>query len=95
MAKTKNRFEQVDEIQDDAITLSLAKEGDSTKGVVVIPASASNGRLAQDSISPKLPLQESFRSAIKLANDLKLAIVVMDPDGIWDPAWGDLYRVTE
>jgi hypothetical protein len=95
MARIKNRFEQVDEIQGDAITLSLAKEGESTGGVVIVPASATNGRLVQDSISPRLSLQDSFRSAIKLANDMKLAIVVLDPHGIWDPAWGDLYRDTE
>ena len=95
MAKAKNRFEQVDEIQADAITLALAKDGDKAAGVVIFPASASNGRLVQDSISGQLSLQDSFRSAIKLANEMKVAIVVMDPEGIWDPTWGDLYRDTE
>jgi hypothetical protein len=95
MAKTKNRFEQVDEIQSDAITLSLSKTGDKAAGVVILPASASSGRLAEDSVSGELPPQDSFRSAIKLANTMKLAIVVLDPQGIWDPEWGDLYRDTE
>jgi hypothetical protein len=88
----KNRFEQVDEVQTDAITLSLTKEGNDESGVVFFPASASGGRLSEDRISDKLPAQESFRSAIKLANEMKVALVVMDPDAVWNPLWGDLYR---
>jgi hypothetical protein len=95
MAKAKNRFEQVDEIQADAVTLSLVKDGDKAAGVVIFPASASNGRLVQDSVSGELSPQDSFRSAVKLANEMKVAIVVMDPQGIWDPQWGDLYRDAE
>ena len=95
MAKIKNRFEQVDEIQSDAITLSLGKDGDKEYGVVVFPVSASAGRLVQDSISGQLAPQDSFRSAIKLANEMKVAVVVMDPQGVWKPEWGDLYRDTE
>jgi hypothetical protein len=95
MAKAKNRFEQVDEIQADAITLSLVKDGDKAAGVVIFPASASNGRLVQDSVSGELSPQDSFRSAVKLANEMKVAIVVMDPQGVWDPQWGDLYRDAE
>ena len=32
------------------------------------------------------------RGAVKLANELKLAIVVADPDGLWKKEWGELYR---
>jgi hypothetical protein len=88
----RNRFEQVDEIQPDAITLNLKKIADQELGSVVFPTSASNGRLTEDRISQDLPLVESFRSAIKLANEMKVALVVMDPDGVWKPDWGDLYR---
>jgi hypothetical protein len=95
MPKSKNRFEQVDKVQPDAITLSLAKDGDREAGTVIFPASASAGRLAQDSISAALPPMESFRSAVKLANEMKVAIVVMDPNGVWKPEWGDLFRDTE
>ena len=95
MAKAKNRFEQVDEVQDDAITLSLVKEGENAHGIVIFPAGASNGRLEGDSISPPLPLLESISSAVKLANECKVAIVVMDPHGVWNPEWGDLYRAAD
>jgi hypothetical protein len=88
----RNRFEQVDEVQPDAVTLSLAKEDEKEVGIVILPASASDGRMTADHISEKLPLVDSYRSAIRLANEMKVAIVVMDPQGIWKPDWGDLYR---
>jgi hypothetical protein len=88
----KNRFEQVDEVQPDAITLSLAKDGDREGGRVIFPTSASGGRLAQDHVSNQLSAVDSFRSAVKLANQMKVAIVVMDPDGVWKSEWGELYR---
>jgi hypothetical protein len=88
----RNRFEQVDEVQGDAITLSLVRDEGSESGTVIFPASASRGRLTQDQISPKLPAFNSLCSAIKIANVMKVAIVVLDPDGIWKQEWGDLYR---
>lgn len=91
----KNRFEQVDEVQPDAITITFSKEGDKEMGVVVFPASASGGRLTEDRISDPLPPVDSFRSAIKLANEMKVAIVVFDPQAVWKAEWGDLYRVTD
>ena len=88
----KNRFEQVDEVQPDAITLSLSKTDDKESGVVIFPASASGGRLDQDRISEPGEPRDCFRSAVKLANDMRVAIVVLDPDGVWNSEWGDLYR---
>ena len=89
----KNRFEQVDEIQPDAITLTLKKDDeDKEVGAVVFPASASAGRMTEDQISPNLPIVESFRSAVRLANEMKVALVIMDPEGLWKAEWGDLYR---
>ena len=94
----KNRFEQVDEVQEDAITLALLKIDDPTKrdedracGKVMVPAALSGGRMPEDRISETLPAIEAFRSAVRLANEMKLPIVVMDPDGIWQPNWGELY----
>ena len=91
----RNRFERVDEVQSDALTLSLAKRDEQEVGVVIFPASASNGRFSEDKISDSLPARDSFRSAVRLANEVKLAIVVLDPDGVWNPEWGDLYSSTE
>jgi hypothetical protein len=91
----RNTFEQVDEIQPDAITLSLTKNGDREGGVVIFPASASDGRITEDRVSGKMTAIDSFRSAIRLANEMKVAIVVMDPDGVWRSEWGDLHREAE
>jgi hypothetical protein len=30
--------------------------------------------------------------AVQLANQLKIALVVQDPDGVWKKEWGELYR---
>jgi hypothetical protein len=89
---TKNRFEQVDEPQDDAITLALTKQDDGEFGLVTCPAALTQGRLQENAESPKLPPQEAFRSAIKLANEIKAPVVVLDPDGLWNAEWGALYR---
>ena len=86
-----NRFEQVSEVQPDAITLSLSRSATGEVGAVILPAVASGGRLSVDKISGEPPAIDSFRSAIKLANEMKLAIVVMDPEGVWKKEWGELY----
>jgi hypothetical protein len=91
----KNRFERVTEIQPDAITLSLTRSSNGEVGSVIFPASASGGRFSEDKISGELPAIDSFRSAIKLANEMKVAIVVMDPDRVWKDSWGDLYTAVD
>jgi hypothetical protein len=88
----RNRFEQVDEIQLDAVTLVLKQESDGETGSIIFPAAASGGRLATDQISGQLPAQDAYRGAIRLANDMKVAIVVCDPDAVWNKDWGELYR---
>ena len=91
----KNRFEQVDERQEDAITLALWKEGEESFGSVTVPAAVSNGRLEGDSQSGSLSVRDAFRSAIRIANEIKAPVVVIDPDGLWQAEWGALYRYTE
>ena len=87
-----NRFEQVDEPAEDALTLTLVREGEKMYGVVSCPASATGGRLPKGFNSGELPLKDSIRSAVRLANDFKLALVVLDRDNLWQPDWGTLYR---
>jgi hypothetical protein len=88
----KNRFEQVDEKQDDAITLSLRKEGDGAVGTVTCPSALSGGKLPSDMTSGKVPAKDAFRAAIRMGNEMKAPVVVMDPDAVWQAEWGDLYR---
>ena len=40
-----NRFEQVDEPADDAMTLTLSRDGEKMSGTVSCPAAATGGRL--------------------------------------------------
>lgn len=87
-----NRFEQVDEAPSDALTLALARDGDALSGRVFCPAAATGGKLPKDFRSAEMPLKEAFRAAIKFANDFKVAMVVVDPDGLWQAEWGILYR---
>jgi hypothetical protein len=86
-----NRIEKVDEAVDDAITLTLGKRSGIPYGQVRAPAAASPA-LTSDQVSEELPPRTAFRSAVQLANALKLAIVVVDPEGLWDTEWGELYR---
>jgi hypothetical protein len=51
--------------------------------------------LSEDKISGELPAVDSFRSAIKLANDMKVAVVVIDPEGVWKKDWGELYKALD
>lgn len=88
----KNRFEQVDEAPDDAITLTLGTDGDMRVGTVTCPAALSGGRYAEDMVSERLNEVEAYRSAIKLANEIKAPVVVVDPQNLWKEEWGDLYR---
>jgi len=86
----KNRFEQVDEVQPDAITLTLWKDETGNSGHVTCPASI--GQSDTDMTSKTFPAKDAFRSAIRLANEIKAAVVVVDPDSLWDNEWGSLYR---
>jgi hypothetical protein len=92
----RNRFEQVDEPQADALNLVLAKrDADKAVGQVLCPASATAGRLPRDYDSGEMPAVEAFRATVKLANELKVAVVVLDPDAVWHKEWGDLFRDEE
>jgi hypothetical protein len=88
----KNRFEQVDEVQPDAITLTLWKGETEGSGHVTCPAAISGGQFDADMTSKTFPAKDAFRSAVRLANEIKAAVVVIDPDSLWDSEWGNLYR---
>ena len=88
----RNRFEQVDEPQEDAITLSLTARNGEPFGTILCPAGVTAGRLKESVTSAEMGVVEAFRSAIRLANDIKAPIVVVDPDRVWKEEWGDLYR---
>jgi len=92
MATAKNRFEQVDEAQPDAITLSLGQRDGKTFGTISCPAELSGGHLTNDFLSDELEPVEAFRSAVRLANEIQAPIVVWDRQTLWQAEWGVLYR---
>jgi hypothetical protein len=86
-----NRFEQVDAPVDDAITLIFEQRADGQWAKVFVPKSA-HETLSEDKSSPSMPPKDALSSAVRLANEAMLAIVVVDPDGVWKKEWGELYR---
>lgn len=87
-----NRFEQVDEEQQDAINLVLAQTAQGQVGSVRLPHAIAPDAMPGGLDSGEISTVDAYRTAIRLANEMKLAIVVLDPDGIWKKEWGDLYR---
>ena len=90
-----NRFEQVDDIQPDALNLTLSQTADGQNGAIHVPVAAMAMKLPKPIDSGDMPAKDAFRAAVKLANDMKLAVVVIDKDGVWNAEWGELYRFDE
>jgi hypothetical protein len=88
----RNRFEQVDELQADAINLTLIQNSDGQVGIIHCPKTAAPDRLPADLTSHEIPVRDAVIGAIQLANTRKLPIVVIDRDSIWKSEWGDLWR---
>jgi hypothetical protein len=91
----KNRFEQVDELQQDAINLTLMQKSDGQVGIIHCPKSAAPDQLPADLTGEEVPVRDAVIGAIELANTRKLPIVVIDRDNIWKAEWGDLWRYEE
>jgi hypothetical protein len=89
-----NRFEQVDGVVEDAITIALEQRTDGQWAKVYCPRSA-HPALNVDRISEPIAPKDALSGAVRLANQLKLAIVVVDTDGVWKKEWGDLYRLQD
>jgi hypothetical protein len=46
-------------------------------------------------MTERMAPKDALSGAVRLANELKVAIVVVDPDGTWKPEWGELYRAQD
>jgi hypothetical protein len=91
----RNRFEQVDELQADAINLTLSQKSDGQVGIIHCPKTAAPDQLPADLTSQEIPARDAVIGAIQLANSKELPIVVIDRDNIWKAEWGDLWRYEE
>jgi hypothetical protein len=91
----KNRFEQVDELQPDAVNLTLVQKSDGQVGIIHCPKTAAPDQLPADLTSQEIPARDAVIGAIQLANSKKIPIVVIDRDNIWKSEWGELWRYQE
>jgi hypothetical protein len=91
----RNRFEQVDELQPDAINLTLIQKSDGHVAIVHCPKTVAPDELPVDLTSAEMPLRDAVIGAIELANSKKIPIVVIDRDNLWNSEWGDLWRYEE
>ena len=92
---SRNRFEQVDELQPDAINLTLIARGETPVGILHCPKTAAPDKLPVDLTSEEIPALQAVGAAIDLANSKKIPIVVIDPDHVWKSEWGVLWRYEE
>jgi hypothetical protein len=79
-----NRFRRVVAPVVTAVTLSLARSGSDVVGEVKL----ADGKAF--STTGELPIAQAFGIAVHIANTGGLEIVVMDPQGVWKPSWGEL-----
>jgi hypothetical protein len=91
----ENRFERVDELQSDAINLTLVQKSDGQVGIIHCPKTAAPELLPADLTSEEMPVRDAVIGAIQLANSKKIPIVVIDRDNIWKSEWGVLWRYEE
>ena len=90
-----HRYEQVDHPSNKAVTFTLGTNGGRDRGEVIGPSKIilrankwSHPLLNRDRLHRQKPLQ--WLRSWRITRGLPL--VVVDPDGIWNPVWGELYR---
>ena len=91
-----HRYEQVDLPSNKAVTLTLGTNGGRDRGDVTGPAELTlRQQIVACTPQPgSLTPTKAFAMAEKLADHTGLPLVVVDPNGIWNPVWGELYRST-
>ena len=78
------------------MTLTLGTNGGRDPGEVIGPTKIILGpQMVVCTPQPgSLTPTKAFAIAEKLADHTGLPLVVVDPNGIWNPVWGELYRST-
>jgi hypothetical protein len=91
-----HRYEQVDHPSNKAVTLTFGTNGGRDRGGVIGPAKMIFGQqmVVRTPQPASLTPTKAFALAEELADYLGLPLVVVDPNGIWNPVWGELYRST-
>ena len=91
-----HRYEQVEHPSNKAVTLTFGTNGGRDRGGVTGPTKIIFGQqMVAHTLQPvSLTPTKAFAVAEELADYLGLPLVVVDPNGIWNPVWGELYRST-
>lgn len=89
MATPANQFDRVERPDPAAVTLALGGPDGSPSGTVHGPRTETGPGLAFGE-DGSLSAPQAVAVACHLANQLGRSVVVMDPLGRWDPAWGRL-----
>jgi hypothetical protein len=89
-----HRYEQVDHLSNNALTLTFGTIGGRDRGEVTGPTRIilDQQMVARTPQPGLLTPTKAFAMAEKWADHLGLPLVVVDPNGIWNPVWGELYR---
>jgi hypothetical protein len=89
-----HRYEQVDHPSNKAVTLRFGTNGGRDRGGVTGPTKIIFGQqtVVRTPQPGSLTPTKAFAMAEELADHLGLPLVVVDPNGIWNPVWGELYR---
>jgi hypothetical protein len=91
-----HHYEQVDSPSNKAVTLTFGTNGGRDRGGVTRPTEIilDQQMVVSTSQPGSLTPTKAFAMAEELADQLGLPLVVVDPNGIWNPVWGELYRST-
>jgi hypothetical protein len=81
----------VNEVADDGVTIVLSQRAHRQWAAVVCPKSAHESLIA-GRVTERTPPKDALSGAVQLANQLKIAIVIRNPDGVWKKEWGELHR---
>jgi hypothetical protein len=87
LATPSNRFNKVEQADPHAVTVALRDVAGRASGEVLGPDGETRLRFGEDgTLSP----HQALAVGCHLANQLDRAVVVIDRDGLWQPAWGRL-----
>ena len=89
-----HHYEQVDHPSKKAVILTFGTNGGRDRGGVTGPTEIIFGQRQMVAQPGSLTPTKAFAMAEELADQLGLPLVVVDPNGIWNPVWGELYRST-
>jgi AMMECR1 domain-containing protein len=91
MAAPGNRFQRVEQVHPDAVSVELWSDKEGIRGSVACPDGGRSGGLVHF-VSPEtgMSAEEALATACHLANVDAREVVIMDPSGLWQPEWGTL-----